>query len=901
MTMSERIDINDTSLLEHDRTNGDAIGGDGSQQRPQEQPQRPHQIRRIFQGDPPRGFRIRHVGPDSIRRVHPNVVSIGSNGSSGDGASQNVPSDVNGNGDSTATTDTNIQRIRISLNGNAPEHSPLNGNVNGDSGQDETDTVQQAQIDLNHNATHRIQLNQGRNGTSNADRNGNAPRLRLNIGGQGPFTVRRQYRQGSSPFIQISQQQQQLQSQQERGSQQQQQQQSQSQQQSLFHSFGPNGSGPVHVQVQVDPLAPQPLPPSTATNTSRDTGNDHPKVEDPPGYDRYKCEICYEYLNEPVGCGNCASRFCRACLQRVYDSDKQKKQPTKCPVCRCEYKTMVPDLQIYSDSEGKEAPTLPCRYACVGCTERTLPLSEIANHERVCEHVPVRCRYAPYGCQWIGKRGLVGAHEEFGCKVAPMGKLVEDYRQTKANHTMRMEMIAQQAAASLRMSHVLRQTYTRDNQRKSLSDSFRLVQYCHAVTGLTPHFLMTKDLWVSYWRNNESRAAVVNFCMCLPLLSAALGVVSRSTTNFFQLFDETSSTSSDRTLSILARVLDGANTNIHGFSKGDQTVTSTEKIAKMIQRLQQSDKEELLLTALLGMCVGALGVLVLLLTYIDTKSNISWDKIQISPPFVGGRYRYRFPLVGDVMAITIFTLVLAILEYHEQSNLRALVLWITMVVTSTFFPAMIFSISHYTARLVTRTPRPTGFNMMEMARSVEPCMFGLRFSMMMTYFGVAPTLDATVVLSLVPQTSRLFLKNSLFDTLPRRARHAFVVAKIAIWTHRFQNLMMGGNLDMDILKSAVTFESAQQFFTSSEDAIRLSEVLDTISVSFLAIASLMVTNAFINTSLGLGNKVGDYIALTSQQELSPEGIARGTAKEYSSVGLVVFGTWVMMVGFVLLV
>ena len=73
-------------------------------------------------------------------------------------------------------------------------------------------------------------------------------------------------------------------------------------------------------------------------------------------------------------------------------------------------------------------------------------------------------------------------------------------------------------------------------------------------------------------------------------------------------------------------------------------------------------------------------------------------------------------------------------------------------------------------------------------------------------------------------------------------------------------------------------------------------MLYTISISFLAIASLMVTNAFINTSLGLGNKVGDYIALTSQQELSPEGIARGTAKEYSSVGLVVFGTWVMMVG-----
>ena len=885
--MSERIDMNSNGLLGDDGTNGNVVRGDGSQQRLQEQPPGAHQIRRIFQGDPPRGFRIRHVGPDSGLRIHPNTVPIESNGTVRDEPSRTEPSGASSNGDSTATMNTNTERIRISSNGNAdaPERSPLNSNENGRPTNGTVAHAQQEESNFNHNAPQRIQWNRGANGNPNAERNVNIPRLRLNIGGRGPFMVRRQYRPRPNPHIQVSQQQpHQQQSQQERGSRQQQSQ----QQQSLFHSFGPNGPGPVQVQVQVDPLAPQPLPASIATNTSRATG----KAEDPSGYDQYKCQICYEYLNDPVGCGKCASRFCRGCLQRVYDSDKQKKQPTKCPVCRCEYNEMVPDLQIYNDSEGKEPPTLPCRYTCVGCTERTLPLSEIATHEQVCEHVPVRCRYAAYGCQWIGKRGLVGAHEEFGCKLAPMGKLVEDYRQTKANHTMRMEMISQQAAGSLRMSHVLRQTYTRDNQRKSLSDSFRLVQYCHAVTGLTPHFLMTKDLWVSYWRNNESRAAVVNFCMCLPFLSAALGVVGRSTTSFFDLFDEASSF--DKTLSILARVLDGANVNMNGSMQ-----TSPEKIAKMIQRLQQSDAEEMLLTTFLGVCVGALGILVMLLTYIDTKSNISWDKIHISLPYVNVGGRQRFPLVGDVMAVTIFTLVLAILEYHEQSNVRALVLWITLVVTSTFFPAMIFSISHYTARLVTRTPRPTAFNMMEMARLVEPCMFGLRIGMMMTYFGAAPTLDAIVVLSLIPVSSRVFLKNSLFDGLGKNLRHVYVVGKIAIWTHRIQKVVIGGNLDTEILKSAVTFESAQEFFTSSEDAIALSGVLDTISFSFLAIAALMVTNALINTLLNLGNTVGDYIALTSHEELSPDLIARGTAKEYSGLGLLVFGSWVMMVGLLL--
>jgi len=142
----------------------------------------------------------------------------------------------------------------------------------------------------------------------------------------------------------------------------------------------------------------------------------------------------------------------------------------------------------------------------------------------------------------MGKRGLVKAHEEFGCKLAPMGPFIEQFRQIKADHTMRLEMIAQQASGSVRMSHVLRQTYTRDNQRKSLSDTLRLFQYCHAVTGLTPHFLMTKDLWVSYWRNNESRATVINFCICLPFLSAAFGVVGHSMGCFFELFEEPSPT-----------------------------------------------------------------------------------------------------------------------------------------------------------------------------------------------------------------------------------------------------------------------------------------------------------------------------------------------------------------------
>jgi hypothetical protein len=827
--MSVRIDNSGIDMVEEDNSNGNASGADASprrQQHQQLQPQGPQHIRRIFHGpSPPPGFRFAH------RHVHPNNV-VGRNANE----NNEGPSGI--------------------VNGNTLQNPPLNGHGN---------------VNVN--------------GNSNANRH-YVQRLRLNMGGRGPFMVRQQ-QQRPNPFSQISQQQQQ-----------------QQQQQLNFHSMGPNGpihigpNGPVPVQVrmvqvQVDPLAPQALPASTTAHTSEhattneltstSSARDNQRVEDPPDYERYKCQICYEYLNDPVGCGKCASRFCRACLQRVYESDRQKQQRTKCPVCRCEYDEIVPDHGMYAGSNGERAPALPCRYICSGCPERNLPLSEIAKHEQVCDHVPMRCRYAPYGCCWVGKRGLVEAHEEFGCKLAPMGKLIEQFRQMKADHSMRLEMIGQQASGSVRMSHVLRQTYTRDNQRKSLSDTLRLFQYCHAVTGLTPHFFKTKDLWVSYWRNNESRAAVINFCMCVPFLAAALGVVGRSTSSFFELFEDVSP---DRTLAMLARALEEANMNIANITN----YTAAEKITSVIHKLQKSQTEELLITTFLGTCVGTLGVLVVMLNYVDTKSNISWDKIKL--PYVGG----RFPLVGDVMAISIFTLLLSIMEYH-QSNIRAAVLWLTIVVTSTFFPALIFSISHYTARLVTRTPRPTTFNLLEMARLVEPCMFGLRFSMAIVYFGVAATLDASVILSLVPQTSRMYLKNSLFDHMPRTVSFAFLVAKSAYWAFRVQNLLFDGDLDLSMLQgwSAVTMESAQKFFTSSPDAAALSSVLDSIFTSILAAASLMVTSCIINNFFALGITVGDYIAFTSQEELSPEGIARGTAKEYSSVGLFAFGSWVMMI------
>ena len=790
-----------------------------------------------------------------------------------------------------------IPHIRRILRGQPPPRSVLavNRPVNRNNGVGTNSNIDRISNE-NLNVVQNNPLSGDMNGSPNRNRNRNVQHLRFNIGGRGPFMMRQQ-QQPATPFNRATPDQQQ----------QQQQEQPQLQQTTNFHPMGPNGpiqmgpNGPVHmgpngpvpvrmVQVQVDHLTPQLLSASPATSTNNeaianmrgDSAISNRRMEDPPELERYKCEICYEYINDPVGCGKCASRFCRTCLQKVYDSDIQKQQTTKCPVCRCEYSEMVPDPSFYGGDKGGTMPTLPCRHVSLGCPERNLPLSQIAQHEQVCPHVPMRCRYAPYGCRWVGKRGLVQAHEEFGCKLAPIGKFIEQFRQTRADHAFRLEMISQQATGAIRMSHVLRQTYTRDNQRKSLSDSFRLIQYCHAATSLTPHFFMTKDLWVSYWRNNESRAAVINFCICVPLMAAAFGVVGHGARSLFEFFEDVSP---GKTLVMLAKAIEGGNMDITNNSN------DTTPIARVIKKLQQSQNEELLIDVFLAMCVGALGIMMAMLNYVETKSNISWNKISL--PYFGGRY----PLVGDVMSVSIFALLFSIMEYH-QSNLKVAVFWIAIVLSSTFFPALMFALSHYTARLVTRTPRPATFNLMEMARLVEPCMFGLRFSMTLVSFGVMATLDSAIVLCLVPRKSQLHLKNTLFERIPTEAFFVYIGVRCGNWIFKMQELVFGGNLDLSLLQNAVTIESAQKFFSSSPEAVALSHLLDEISISVVATASLMITCFGINTLFALGITVGDYIAHTSQVELSPEGIARGTAKEYSSVGLLAFVSWAMMVAFV---
>ena len=398
---------------------------------------------------------------------------------------------------------------------------------------------------------------------------------------------------------------------------------------------GPNG--PVNIRVvQIEPLVPQPIS-ETTTHTNTDPHHHH-DIHHHPENDRFKCDICYEFLNDPVSCGKCSSRFCSGCLSRVRRDEIQRDQKFKCPMCRVEYEHMIPDRELSNDL--KNGPTLPCRFD--GCPQIDLFLSDIADHEKNCEYVPMRCRYASYGCSWKGKRGMIEAHEKYSCKLAPMNRLVDEIRQTST----RIEIIGQQAVGAMRMQEVQRQNTARD-QMKSIVDVFQLLQYCQCLTCSTPHFFSTRDRWVSYWKSSESRAAVANFLLFSPIAIISVKIGAEGMINFCVLMDN-----------LLIKITKMTN-------EQSNSTTTPLTITAIASSFLTPQMERHLEDAFLGVTAGMLGVMCILLNFIDERSSKQWKGVKIQG--LG-----RPPIVGDVIAISSFTFYVdryGILWRRDQSSI----------------------------------------------------------------------------------------------------------------------------------------------------------------------------------------------------------------------------------------
>ena len=146
----------------------------------------------------------------------------------------------------------------------------------------------------------------------------------------------------------------------------------------------------------------------------------------------FKCNICLEYLEHPVGCGHCVSRFCRSCLERsnmsrrnplqlrenVNQSDNQLQNI--CPACRQEYEFVVPDVDLHTRL-FVEKVRCPNR----GCGSILSRAFMREHDEKVCHFVMVKCKFAKFGCKWTGFRGDIEVHERYSCTVQNLSHLVD--------------------------------------------------------------------------------------------------------------------------------------------------------------------------------------------------------------------------------------------------------------------------------------------------------------------------------------------------------------------------------------------------------------------------------------------------------------------------------------------
>lgn len=75
--------------------------------------------------------------------------------------------------------------------------------------------------------------------------------------------------------------------------------------------------------------------------------------------------------------------------------------------------------------------TVMCPYRGCG-TELQIRL--LKSHEALlCPYVKMRCRFADWGCDWVGLRKFVDDHHAHQCEFrSGLGKLVERYRQSDA-------------------------------------------------------------------------------------------------------------------------------------------------------------------------------------------------------------------------------------------------------------------------------------------------------------------------------------------------------------------------------------------------------------------------------------------------------------------------------------
>ncbi|KAL9184215.1 hypothetical protein ACHAXT_002301 [Thalassiosira profunda] len=293
------------------------------------------------------------------------------------------------------------------------------------------------------------------------------------------------------------------------------------------HIPGMGPAGPV-----LPSLEPQPLPNQTSDISSADNANaeDGGKTNEPANMKQYECAICYEYMDSPVGCGSCQARFCANCLRRVLRQGIAERNPesedppnsAKCPSCRAAFtaQSIVHDRELCRQIR-ECTDTVSCPFKGCGAEMR---IGLLKAHEAQCPYIRMRCRYAEWGCEWVGKKKDLADHDAHQCEFkGGLGKLVEKFRQSDAQERHLLQQHHMQIGAQSQMLSLHSRQMMMMRGRNSGS-ALDILQLAYEVSLFPGRFSATRETWSSIINHQEAKCAVCNVLLLMPTLALVFNI-----------------------------------------------------------------------------------------------------------------------------------------------------------------------------------------------------------------------------------------------------------------------------------------------------------------------------------------------------------------------------------------
>jgi hypothetical protein len=524
--------------------------------------------------------------------------------------------------------------------------------------------------------------------------------------------------------------------------------------------------------VPVAPLTGRVLADSRQQLVQQDTARQAEK-----DLERFICPICFEFLKDPAGCGQCSTRFCYDCLSRVLTQRRQSV--AQCPICRQDLQTIQRDEELQRELENVDS--ISCRYQ--DCDEQ-LRLTHVAAHEAVCSRVRVACPYSEYGCEWTGSRAECSEHENTECPYGRVSCLVQEVRSIRADYGNRFRNVVNRfrAVDGLVDAHV--QLVRANNARKSPSNPMDLLAFVVAVTCTTPYFLWTKSRWTCMYASAEARACVYNTLSIFPTL-----------------------------LVVLKFVLAGYRENVAALSS--QTAMTVVYIpcgslaAELFPcrwRSTLSAAEEYLIDmTMLTLIIGMLGVMVPCCLHVDCRSALRWQSI--ATPRVGERR-----VIMDFVAVSL-AMIHGLVYEITGGRLNSVLLCLWIEISSILMPAIVARISLAATR---EDPRRGELpNVLTTGRASGPLLFGLRYGFAVARLGLMPSLDAALFLQVMQKRLGLvsmdlgFENEILLSELSGSQCMLFLGVRTAV---KAQEWLQTGEVNKDSFAALITLLAMNFFF-----------------------------------------------------------------------------------------